>query len=91
MCTRTHQHSVCQLRGMWIATVLGIDWPTAGAPVEQQKQEYLALLDAAVDMKLNAIVSQVRPTADVFWPSPYEPWSLYIIGEQGRDPEVPQV
>ena len=76
---------------MWIATVLGIDWPTVGAPAAQQKQEYLALLDAAVDTKLNAIVSQVRPTADVFWPSPYEPWSLYIIGEQGRDPEVPQV
>lgn len=62
-----------------------------GAPAAQQKQEYLALLDAAVEMKLNAIVSEVRPTADAFWPSPYEPWSQYITGEQGRDPEVPQV
>ena len=80
------QHPVRQLRGMWIATVLGIDWPTMGAPAAQQKQEYLALLDAAVDMKLNAVVPQVRPTADAFWPSPYEPWSQYITGAQGKDP-----
>ena len=80
------ERPVRQLRGMWIATVWGIDWPTPGASVEQQKEEYLALLDAAVDMKLNAIVSQVRPSADAFWDSPYEPWSQYITGEQGKDP-----
>lgn len=31
------QHPVRQLRGIWIATVLGIDWPTVGAPAAQQK------------------------------------------------------
>ena len=77
---------VRQLRGMWIATVWGIDWPTVGASIEQQKQEYEALLDAAVEMNLNAVVSQVRPVADAFWPSPYEPWSQFITGEQGKDP-----
>src|SRR4051794_16063238 len=30
-----------QLRGMWIATVANIDWPsTTGLPVERQKAEY---------------------------------------------------
>jgi uncharacterized lipoprotein YddW (UPF0748 family) len=28
----------------------------------------------------------VRPAADAFWPSPYEPWSAYLTGTQGRDP-----
>ena len=29
---------------------------------------------------------QVRPTADAFWPSPWEPWSKYLTGTQGGDP-----
>jgi uncharacterized lipoprotein YddW (UPF0748 family) len=29
---------------------------------------------------------QVRPTADALWPSPYEPWSHWLTGVQGKDP-----
>jgi uncharacterized lipoprotein YddW (UPF0748 family) len=29
---------------------------------------------------------QIRPTADAFWPSPYEPWSHWLTGAQGQDP-----
>lgn len=35
---------------------------------------------------MNTVVLQVRPTADAFWPSPYEPWSMYLTGTQGQDP-----
>jgi uncharacterized lipoprotein YddW (UPF0748 family) len=35
---------------------------------------------------LNAVVLQVRPTADAFWPSPFEPWSKYLTGTQGASP-----
>ena len=35
---------------------------------------------------MNAVVLQVRPTADAFWPSPFEPWSKYLTGTQGRSP-----
>ena len=34
----------------------------------------------------NAVVVQVRPTADAFWPSPHEPWSEYLTGVRGQDP-----
>jgi uncharacterized lipoprotein YddW (UPF0748 family) len=76
-----------QLRGMWIATVSNRDWPSArGLSATRQRQELLDFLDAAVGRRLNAVVLQVRPTADALWPSPYEPWSEYLTGTQGEDP-----
>jgi uncharacterized lipoprotein YddW (UPF0748 family) len=35
---------------------------------------------------MNAIVFQVRPEADALYASPYEPWSRYLTGRQGRKP-----
>ncbi|WP_225845872.1 glycoside hydrolase family 10 protein [Streptomyces sp. HPF1205] len=76
-----------ELRGMWIASVANTDWPSApGLPAERQRQELLDLLDLAVERRLNAVMLQVRPTADALWPSPYEPWSRYLTGTQGQDP-----
>lgn len=76
-----------ELRGMWIATVANTNWPSApGLTPEAQRQELTDLLDLAVERRLNAVMFQVRPTADAFWPSPYEPWSEYLTGTQGRDP-----
>ncbi|MER5799418.1 family 10 glycosylhydrolase [Streptomyces mirabilis] len=76
-----------ELRGMWLSTVLNRDWPSrAGLSVARQRAELLAHLDRAVDRRLNAVFFQVRPTADAFWPSSYEPWSQYLTGVQGRDP-----
>ncbi|MFD8593046.1 glycoside hydrolase family 10 protein [Streptomyces sp. NPDC059637] len=76
-----------QMRGMWIATVTNRDWPSArGLGARQQQEELTALLDTAVRRRLNTVVLQVRPTADALWPSPFEPWSEYLTGTQGRDP-----
>src|SRR5699024_4212456 len=38
------------------------------------------------EIGLNAVIAQVRPTADAVWPSPYEPWSTYLTATQGQDP-----
>ncbi|MFI2212783.1 glycoside hydrolase family 10 protein [Streptomyces sp. NPDC020141] len=74
-------------RAMWLATVTQRDWPSkAGLTAEQQRRELLAHLDTAVARRLNTVVLQVRPAADALWPSPYEPWSQYLTGVQGRDP-----
>lgn len=76
-----------EMRGVWIASVANIDWPSApGLGVRAQQDEYRAALDLAAERGLNAVFSQVRPTADAFWPSPHEPWSRYLTGTQGRDP-----
>ncbi|MFI1964770.1 glycoside hydrolase family 10 protein [Streptomyces pathocidini] len=76
-----------QFRGMWLATVVNRDWPSKpGLPVNRQQAELIGLLDTAVRRRLNAVIFQVRPSADALWPSPYEPWSQYLTGVQGKDP-----
>ncbi|MFP3713813.1 glycoside hydrolase family 10 protein [Puerhibacterium sp. TATVAM-FAB25] len=76
-----------ELRAMWIASVVNIDWPSrTGLSADQLKAELVRWFDVAVQHRLNAVFVQVRPTADAFWPSPLEPWSQYLTGRQGGDP-----
>jgi uncharacterized lipoprotein YddW (UPF0748 family) len=77
-----------EFRGAWIATVDNIDWPSKpGVSVAQQKAELRAMMDRAELLNMNAIIFQVRPSADALYDSPYEPWSEYLTGEQGEAPE----
>ncbi|HEX5543225.1 MAG TPA: family 10 glycosylhydrolase [Micromonospora sp.] len=72
-----------QLRAMWIASVVNIDWPSRpGLSEESLKAEYDSLLDLAQRLNHNAVVVQIRPTADAFWPSPHEPWSEWLTGKR---------
>ncbi|WP_112470056.1 glycoside hydrolase family 10 protein [Streptomyces triticisoli] len=76
-----------EMRGMWLATVDNRDWPSRpGLSAARQRGELTALLDVAVRRRLNTVMFQARPTADALWPSPYEPWSRYLTGTQGKDP-----
>ncbi|MEU1075392.1 MULTISPECIES: family 10 glycosylhydrolase [unclassified Streptomyces] len=76
-----------EFRGVWLATVSNLDWPSQpGLPPERQEAELIAHLDWAAALRLNVVALQVRPTADALWPSPYEPWSQYLSGVQGQDP-----
>lgn len=75
------------LRAMWVSSVANIDWPSKpGLSARQQRAELTGWLDLAKRQRHNAVVLQVRPTADAFWPSRFEPWSKYLTGTQGRDP-----
>ncbi|MBN2165820.1 MAG: family 10 glycosylhydrolase [Marinilabiliaceae bacterium] len=76
-----------ELRGVWIATVNNIDWPSKpGLPSDIQKKEIIALLNIAKKNNLNAVFLQVRPTSDAIFPSIIEPWSFYISGKSGQKP-----
>lgn len=76
-----------EFRAAWVATVANIDWPSRrDLSSARQQAEALALLDLAAQMKLNAIILQVRPGADAVYPSEIEPWSEFLTGEQGRAP-----
>ena len=77
-----------EFRGAWIATVANKDWPSApGLSVAQQKAELISLLDAAVRLKLNAVIFQVRPSSDAVYASSIEPWSYYLTGIPGQAPQ----
>ena len=76
-----------EFRAAWVASVENIDWPSKkGLPVDSQKVEFIRLLDMHQRNGLNAVVVQIRPAADAFYESPYEPWSEWLTGIQGRAP-----
>ena len=76
-----------EFRGVWVATVDNIDWPTKGSfNTEAQKAEFIKLLDMHQRNGINALVVQIRPAADAFYPSQYEPWSEWLTGVQGQPP-----
>lgn len=77
-----------EFRGVWVASVANIDWPSRpGLSSQEQMAEATALLDCALGLHLNAVVLQVRPAADALYASELEPWSEYLSGTQGQAPE----
>jgi uncharacterized lipoprotein YddW (UPF0748 family) len=76
-----------EFRGAWIATVENVDWPSRpGFNSGQQQQEFIRLLDTLQAAGINAVLVQIRPAADAFYNSRYEPWSSWLSGKQGLPP-----
>lgn len=76
-----------EFRAAWIATVANINWPSRNnLSVEQQKREALDLLNLLQDSNFNAVIFQVRPSADAFYKSDLEPWSYFLTGQIGKAP-----
>jgi len=76
-----------EFRGVWVATVDNIDWPKKGDyNTESQKAAFIKLLNMHKLNGMNAMIVQVRPAADAFYPSPFEPWSEWLTGKQGLPP-----
>lgn len=82
------KHNKVEFRAAWIATVANIDWPLAGCTEpELQQQQMIKMLDSLQVLNFNAIVFQIRPTADAFYKSDLEPWSRFLTGKQGVEPD----
>lgn len=77
-----------EFRGVWVASVTNIDWPSKpGLSAFEQQAELIAILDRSRALNLNAVILQVRPGADALYPSKLEPWSYWLTGVEGRAPE----
>ena len=78
-----------EFRGVWVATVDTIDWPSSKyLSTDSQRAEFIKLLDMHKANGMNAIIAQIRPATDAFYPSQYEPWSEWLTGTQGK-PTIP--
>lgn len=76
-----------EFRGLWIASVANIDWPSRrGLAPDVAQRELVALFDRAKASGLNAVIFQVRPAGDALYVSELEPWSEYLTGRQGVAP-----
>lgn len=73
-----------EFRGAWIHVIGQNQWMNK-SPQQQRDyidQEFGRLYDAGC----NAVIFQVRPTADALYKSEYEPWSSWLTGKRGKAP-----
>ncbi len=76
-----------EFRAAWIASVANINWPSRkDLTTEQQKAEAITILETLQNNNFNAVILQVRPSADALYKSDLEPWSYFLTGEIGRAP-----
>jgi uncharacterized lipoprotein YddW (UPF0748 family) len=76
-----------ELRGAWVASVFNLTWPSrTGLSESASRAEILAILDTLRELRMNAVVVQVRPESDALYRSTLEPWSRFLSGTQGTDP-----
>ncbi|NAS11417.1 family 10 glycosylhydrolase [Flavobacteriaceae bacterium R33] len=76
-----------EFRGVWIATVVNIDWPARGTDSwEKQKKDYLNLLKFYKDLNFNTVIVQIRTAGDALYPSDLAPWSRFLTGKEGEAP-----
>jgi uncharacterized lipoprotein YddW (UPF0748 family) len=77
-----------EFRAAWVTTWENVDWPSSGKlSTAQQQKEIDAIIERAKDLKLNALLLQVRGTANAIHPSKHEPWAGSLTGKRGRAPD----
>ncbi|MBW6457787.1 MAG: family 10 glycosylhydrolase [FCB group bacterium] len=78
-----------EFRGVWLSTVTNIDWPRSRYDSDSKKQDDLRnYLIKLKDSGCNSVLFQVRCSCDAMYNSPYEPWSYWFSGEQGKGPSL---
>lgn len=76
-----------ELRGVWVASVLNIDFPLYSTTSDYTlREEWIKLLERHKALGINALFVQVRPCADAFYPSDIVPYSRYLTGQSGIAP-----
>ena len=87
ICSTHAQELPRELRGVWVATVLNIDWPSkAGLKPKAQKEEIDKQLDYFENLGFNAIFFQIRPNSNRLYRGTQEPWAEWLSGKQGKGP-----
>lgn len=76
-----------EFRGVWVHTIEQNYF--ADLTSEQIKDTLRKQLDIFQKCGFNVLLFQIRPEADAFYKSDIEPWSRYLTGEQGKEPDDP--
>ena len=73
-----------EFRGVWIHTVQQPQYKSMSTP--EMQHYFVDMLNQFQQTGINALIFQVRPQADAFYKSNLEPWSRFLTGEQGVEP-----
>ena len=75
------------MRGAWLTTVYGLDWPTQPAQsTASQIAQLTQIFDNLKRVGINAVFFQIRSEADAMYESQNEPWSRFLTGTMGVPP-----
>jgi len=84
----TAQNPKREMRGIWVATVSNIDWPSSNTlTTKEQKREAIELLDHIKSLGFNTVFLQIRPASDALYSSSLEPWSQVLTSKAGQAPK----
>lgn len=81
--TAFSQNPKRELRAVWLTTHFGLDWPSSGSSLANQKSALRTILDKQKSLGMNAIYFQVRNIGDAMYPSTLAPWSNTFMGTYG--------
>lgn len=81
----TYSQPKNQFQSAWVATINNLNFaqPTSEAAFQEN---YLSILQTFQEWNMNAMIFQVRPLLDAWYPSEFNPWSEFLSGSQGTDP-----
>ncbi|KMT61538.1 family 10 glycosylhydrolase [Paenilisteria newyorkensis] len=75
-----------QFKSSWVATIANLNFAKV-ASESAFRAQYKTVLDDFETWNMNAVIFQVRPLLDAYYPSKINPWSEFIAsGVQGADP-----
>lgn len=78
--------SLLEMRGLWIATTVNIDYPSeTGLSQNKLEAELDSIVEKAYELGINSLFFQVRPACDALYDSDIFPSSRYVSGTQGEE------
>ena len=73
-------------RGVWLATVGGLDWPRGERSHFVQRSDLISSIKELASMGCNTLYFQVVSEMDAMYASDLLPWSRQLTGEEGMSP-----
>ena len=73
-----------EFRGAWLHVIGQTQWQNK--TTAQAKEYIVDQIDKLQRAGCNAVIFQVRPTADAVYKSDLEPWSAWLTGKRGKAP-----
>ncbi|MDE6534122.1 MAG: family 10 glycosylhydrolase [Muribaculaceae bacterium] len=73
-----------EFRGAWLHVIGQTQWQNK--TTEEAKRYIDDQFQKLQDAGCNAVIFQVRPTADAMYPSELEPWTAWLTGKRGKAP-----
>ena len=73
-----------EFRGAWLHLIGQTQW--MNKTPEQQREYIRDQFDKLQEAGINAVIFQVRPSADAAYKSGLEPWSQWLTGKRGKAP-----